>query len=203
MGCGQLTAVCLSEFTAIHLSTYYKLTGRRFGSLTFSRDAARKKNVLAVWEASLQRGGSCGVREWAVESLPSSASQRSPLSASQGSPSSAAHIHVGTVLMLRPVQFANGLLGHQTNGLFGNWLIYSSYRTNCHVCALFVNSIDQLPTVMFMTGKSYYHTSFANKECLALLILQVTRVCACPLTSGYPGQAEPCPPSAHSLTCYV
>ena len=45
--------------------------------------------------------------------------------------------------MLRTVQFVNGLLGHQANGLFVNGLIYSSYPTNCHVHALFVNGIDE------------------------------------------------------------
>ena len=35
----------------------------------------------------------------------------------------------GTVLMLRTVQFMNGLLRHQTNVPFVNRLIYSSYRS--------------------------------------------------------------------------
>ena len=84
-----------------------------------------KNNVLASWEASLKRGGSCGVRERAVASL---ALQRSPPSAS----------HIGTVLMLRNVQFVNGLLGYQTNGLLVNG---EMLRTNCHVGALFANGI--------------------------------------------------------------
>ena len=57
--------------------------------VAFSRDAGRKTNVLAVSEASLKRGESVVVRERAVASLPSSASQRSSVSASQRSPSSA------------------------------------------------------------------------------------------------------------------
>ena len=44
--------------------------------------------------------------------------------------------------MLRTVQLVNGLLDQQKNGLFVNKLIYSSYRTNYHVHALFVNAID-------------------------------------------------------------
>ena len=50
-------------------------------------------------------------------------------------------VHKGTVLMLRTVQFMNGL--RPSN----KWpvcspvcqLAYSSYCTNCHICALFVN----------------------------------------------------------------
>ena len=45
---------------------------------TFSSVAVRKTNVLAVGEASLMRGGSCGTCEWATASLLSSASLRSP-----------------------------------------------------------------------------------------------------------------------------
>ena len=74
------------------------------------------KNFLAVWKASLKWGGSCGIRERAVASFSSSASLRSSLSASVKG-----HVHllrIGTVLMLRTMQFVNGLLGHQSNGLF-------------------------------------------------------------------------------------
>ena len=46
-------------------------------------DATKKKYGLDAWEASLKRGGKCGVREQVVASLPSSAEQRSPSSAEQ------------------------------------------------------------------------------------------------------------------------
>ena len=54
-----------------------RLTGEGRSFFTVSRNAVRKKNVLAAWEASLERGGSCAVCNRAVPSLPSSASQRS------------------------------------------------------------------------------------------------------------------------------
>ena len=47
----------------------------------------------------------------------------------------------GTVLMLRTVQFMNGLLGQQTKGMFVNGLSYSRYGAKSHVCALFVNTV--------------------------------------------------------------
>ena len=50
------------------------------------------------WEALLKRGRRSEVRQWAVASSPSPASQRSPLSACKG-----------TVLKLATVQFMNGL----------------------------------------------------------------------------------------------
>ena len=46
--------------------------------------------------------------------------------------------------MLRIVQYTNGLLGHQTNGLLVNGLIYPSYSTNSHVRALFANGINYM-----------------------------------------------------------
>ena len=55
-----------------------RLMGEGWSFFTFSRDEGRKKAVLAASEASLKPGGRCGVREWAVASLLSSASQRSP-----------------------------------------------------------------------------------------------------------------------------
>ena len=66
--------------------------------VTNGRDATRKTNVLAAWEALLKQGGSCGVRQRAVASAPSSASQRSPPS-----------VRKGTVLKLTTVGFVNGL----------------------------------------------------------------------------------------------
>ena len=68
--------------------------------------------------------------------------------------------------MLRTVQFVNELLGNQTNRLFVNRLIYSSYRINCHVHALFVNDMYYLhvQSVMVMNVTSYYHVSFAKIE---------------------------------------
>ena len=54
---------------------------------TFSRDAGRKNAVLVAREASLERGGSCGIHERAVASLPLSASQRSPPSVQRSPPS--------------------------------------------------------------------------------------------------------------------
>ena len=78
--------------------TLYKVKGEAWSFFTFSRDAGRKNTVSAVWETSLERGGSCGVRERAVASLPSSASQRSPPYAQKG-----------TVLKDTSVQFVDGL----------------------------------------------------------------------------------------------
>ena len=49
------------KVTAVRLRMYYKLTGGRLKLFTFSRDAARKNNVLAAWEASLKQGRSCGI----------------------------------------------------------------------------------------------------------------------------------------------
>ena len=74
----------------LRLRTYYKLNGEGWSFFAFSRDATRKTNVLAAWEASLKQGGSVVVREGAVASLPSSNTQRSSASASQRSPPSAA-----------------------------------------------------------------------------------------------------------------
>ena len=50
-----------------------RLTLEGWSFFTFSRDAGRKKTVLAEWEASLKQSGSCDVRERAVASLPSAA----------------------------------------------------------------------------------------------------------------------------------
>ena len=51
--------------------------GGRLDLFTFRRGSTRKTNVLTAWEASLKRGGSCGVCQRAVASSPSSTSQRS------------------------------------------------------------------------------------------------------------------------------
>ena len=66
-------------------TTKRSLLWEGWSSLNFSRDTARKKNVLAVWEALPKQGGSCGICERAVASLPSSASEWSPPSASKKS----------------------------------------------------------------------------------------------------------------------
>ena len=55
-------------------------------------------NVLVAWETLLKRGGSCGVREQAVASSPSSALQMSPLP-----------MHKCTALRLTTVQLVNRL----------------------------------------------------------------------------------------------
>ena len=81
-----------------------RLTVEGWSFFTFSRDAGRK-TVLASSEASLKRGGSCGVRERALVSLPLSASQGSPPSAQRSPPSP----KKGTVLKRTTVQFVNGL----------------------------------------------------------------------------------------------
>ena len=59
------------------------------------RDAARKKNVLVAWEASLKPGRSCGVRERA----PRKDHHRPPHKGHHRPPCK------GKVLMLRTVQF--------------------------------------------------------------------------------------------------
>ena len=48
-----------------------RLTREGWSFFIFGRDKGRKKTVLDAWEASLNRGGSCGIRERAVASLPS------------------------------------------------------------------------------------------------------------------------------------
>ena len=88
-----------------HCRTFYKVKGEAWSFSTFSRDAGRKNIVLAAWEASLKRGGSCGVREPVVASLPSSASRRSPPYAQRSPPSA----RKGTVLKHITVQLVNGL----------------------------------------------------------------------------------------------
>ena len=65
---------------------------------TFSRDAARK-NVLGAWEASLKRGRSCGIWERALHK----GHHRPPHKGHLRLP------HKVKVLMLRIVQFVNGL----------------------------------------------------------------------------------------------
>ena len=95
----RAVASCHAKVTAVCLKTYYKLTGGRSKPFTFSRGAARKKNVLAAWEASLKRGRSCGIPERA----PRKGHHRPPHKG---------HLHPprkGKVLMLRIVQFVNGL----------------------------------------------------------------------------------------------
>ena len=91
------------------LKSYNKLTIKGWAFFTFGRDAKRKTNVLAAWEASLKQGGSCGSCQRAVASSLSSASQRSSPSARKG-----------TVLKLTTVGFVNELRLYQTNGLFVN-----------------------------------------------------------------------------------
>ena len=90
-GFGYLTAIGHAKVTAVRLRTYYQLTRGRLKLFTFSRDAARKKNVLGAWEASLKPGRSCGVRERA----PRKSHRRPP--------------HKCHILMLIIVQFVNGL----------------------------------------------------------------------------------------------
>ena len=133
-GCGQVTP----SATKGHCHPPQKVLQAHRGRMNFfifSRDAGKKKNVLASWEASLKCGGSCGVRERPMASLPSSASRRSQQSPRQG------HLrppHKGTVLMLRIVQFVNR--ARPSN----KWpavrqRVYFSCCTNCHVRDLFVN----------------------------------------------------------------
>ena len=74
-----LSALQKSMSSASGCST--RLTRECWSPFTFSKDVGRKKTILAAGGASLKRGGSCGVRKWAVASLLSSTSQRSPLSA--------------------------------------------------------------------------------------------------------------------------
>ena len=108
-----------------------QLDGMPFrSSLTFSKDTARQKNIFAVWEASLKLGGSFGVCERAVVTL------LTVVCLAKGPQ------RIDIVLIFRTVQFVNGISGHQTKGLFVNRLIYSSYHTNCHILALFVNGIN-------------------------------------------------------------
>ena len=62
------------------LQAYWEKVG-----VDLCKDTARKNNVLAVWGTLLKRGGSCGVCGQAMDSLASSALQRSPPFALQGS----------------------------------------------------------------------------------------------------------------------
>ena len=82
------------------LKTYYKLTWGRLKLFTLSRYAARKKNVLGAWEASLNGGKSCVVRERAPRKgrhRPPHEGHLRPLRKGK------------EVLMLRIVQSVNGL----------------------------------------------------------------------------------------------
>ena len=56
---------------------------RKVGAFSPLAGTQQRKNVLAVWEVLLNLGESCGVCELAVDSLQSSASQRSSSSAVQ------------------------------------------------------------------------------------------------------------------------
>ena len=84
---------------------YTRLSSEGWSFFTFSRHAGRKNNILAGWEASLNLGGSCGLRQRTVASVLSSASQRSPLSMQRSPPSA----QKGTVLKHTIVQFVNRL----------------------------------------------------------------------------------------------
>ena len=91
-------------------------------------------------------------------------------------------------------------LGHQTNGFFINGFIL-------HVTTVLTIQASYQQSHSWM-GHPYYHTSFVNMEGLVWRVLQVTQVhvhvlCPPPLTSGYFGQGQSCPPSNHSLMCYV
>ena len=96
---------------------------------TLRRNATKEANVLAAWEESLKRGGSCGVHQQAVAS--------SPWSISQGH--HCLHAKVSTEAY-NTVQFINGLvLGYQTNFLFVNGMCV--YVCVCvFVCELDCNS---------------------------------------------------------------
>ena len=61
--CGSLTADLHTKVTAVHFRMYCKLTGGRLKLFHSGRDATKKKNVLAAWEALVNWGGNCGVRE--------------------------------------------------------------------------------------------------------------------------------------------
>ena len=100
----------------------------KFEPFRFSRDATKKKNGLAAWEASLKRGGNCGIHEKAVASLSSSASKKSPSSTVQI-----------TILMLRIVQFVKRLTHSNKWRVRQRFFTSYIYCTNCHVRALFVN----------------------------------------------------------------
>ena len=60
-----------AKVTSVHLPSevLQAYRGKVKSFFTFSRDAARKKNALATWEASLKCGESCGVRERVVARL--------------------------------------------------------------------------------------------------------------------------------------
>ena len=103
-------------------------------------------------------------------------------------------------------------LGHQTNGLFVN-SFYStctcSYLTRCHIRALFVNRhrlatnspvhewdnvVHTVPCFFRQHGELTLASSTGNTGIYVYVP---------PLASSYPGQAQSCPPSTCSLTCYV
>ena len=166
---------------------------RKFGRiqyLTLNRDAARKNNVFFAWEASLKRGGAVAFvnRLWL-------AYRRSPCKRHH------CLLHKGhlrlqrisTVLTRRTVLFVNRLLGHQTNGLFVNGLIHSSYRTDSHVRALFVNGMHRLATNSHVQKWEVVLPRVLRQhgELLSLASLKVTHVCTPPLTSGYPRHTNP------------
>ena len=105
-----------------------ELTGKRLSFFHFSKGPTKKKNGLAAWEASLKRGGNCGVREQALARL-------------YRHPDCKGHLRPprkSTLLILRIVQFIIRL--RPPNKLRVPLMFFSSYCINCHVRALSVNA---------------------------------------------------------------
>ena len=154
-----MTTVCLTKVTAAHLRTYYKLTGGRSELFTFSRDAAMKKNILAEWEASLKRGGSCDICEQAVASLPCSISQRSPPSPSQRLLSSIVQRYsIYAYMQICTVREQTQAI---KNGLFVNGFTGTTVPTvTLMPCSS--TGIRYLPAVMFTNGTSQHHAYALN-----------------------------------------
>ena len=158
---------------------YYKLTGESWNFFIYSRNAARKTNVLTAWEAWLYRVEAVAFvnRLWLA--------YRRPPRKDHHRLSHKGHLNLprkGTVVMLRTVQFVNRLRP-QNQWPVHQW-VYSSYCTNCHIHALFVN--EHRPHFEIWPRSK----SLAKLESLAWRVLQVTQVPTPPLTSAYPGQAQ-------------
>ena len=104
------------------------LLGECWSFLIVSRNATRKKKVLAAWDASLKR-------VVAVVFI-------KELWLAYRCPPHKGHLllqHKGIVSMLRTVQFVNGLPLEASNKWHVHQRVYSSYSANCHICALFIN----------------------------------------------------------------
>ena len=104
--------------------------------------------------------------------------------------------------LLKIIQVVNGLfVGHQTNSVFING--FSSYCSNCHVCALFING-HRLAINSHVRERDVVLPCVLRQhelESLVWQVLQVEQARPPPLTSGYAGQAQSCSSLVNVFVC--